>query len=103
MFGKTAVLIVSTGLCACGLLAARQMRTQAAHELARSRLRAAQIDNDLARLRAKIASDISPERVMQMAAKLDTLKPLAGEFGPRPASDNTRIARGSTGEQERRR
>lgn len=101
MFGKTAVLIVSTGLCACSLLAARQMRTQAAHELAQSRLRAARLDNELGRVRAKIASDISPERVMQMAAKLDTLKPLAGELGPRPVHDNTRIAR--SGDQERRR
>lgn len=101
MFGKSAVLIVLTGLCACGVLAARQMRTQAAHELAQSRLRAAQLDNGVARVRARIASDISPERVMQMAAKIETLKPLAGELGPRPPHDNSRIARSV--EPERRR
>ncbi len=101
MFGKTAVLIVLTGMCACALLAARQMRTQAAHELAQSRLRAARLDNEIARVRAKIATDISPERVMQMAGKLDTLKPLVGELGPRSPMEDSRIARSTTPERRR--
>lgn len=101
MFGKTAVIIVLTGLCACALLAARQMRTQAAHELAQSRLRAARLDDEIARVRAKIATDITPEHVMQMAGKLDTLKPLAGELGPRLPLDNSRIARSTPPERRR--
>jgi len=77
VFGKIAVLIVSAGLCACALLAARQMRTQAAYELAQSRLRAVRIDEDVARIRSVIAARVSPERVLEMAARVNPLKPLA--------------------------
>jgi hypothetical protein len=82
VFGKIAVLIVSAGLCACALLAARQMRTQAAYELAQSRLRALRIDEDVARVRAVIATCVSPERVLEMAARVNPLKPLAREHRP---------------------
>lgn len=82
MFGKIAVLIVSAGLCACALLAARQMRTQAAYELAQARLRAVRIDEDVSRIRAVIATRVSPERVLEMAARANPMKPLARDRQP---------------------
>ena len=83
MFGKVAVLIVCAGVCACALLAARQMRTQAAYEMTQSRLRAVRVDEDVARLRALISACVSPERVLEMAARRNPMKPLAA--GPDPA------------------
>jgi hypothetical protein len=85
VFAKVAVLILSIGLCACVLLAARQMRTQAAHELAEARLRLQQRDNELWRLRARIAAMVTPERVQQLATKLNSLKPIAADNPPRRA------------------
>lgn len=82
MFGKLAVLIIGLGLIACSLLAIRQMRTQAAHELAQARLRAVRVDQDAARLRAAISTHVSPDRVLEMASRNHLLKPLAGEREP---------------------
>ncbi len=81
MFGKLAVLIVSLGVCASALLAVRQMRTQAAYELAQSRLRAVRIDQDTSRVRAAISTSVNPERVLEMAARINPMKPLVGERG----------------------
>jgi hypothetical protein len=80
VFAKVAVLILCIGLGACALLAARQMRTQAAHELAEARLRLMQRDNELWRLRAAIAARVTPERVQQLATKLSSLKPIAADL-----------------------
>lgn len=103
MFGKLAVAIVCTGLCACALLAARQMRTQAAYEMAQSRLRAVRIDQDISDARADISSHVSPEHVLQMASKLESFKPLASELGPRPqVPDRTQVARGEAARERRR-
>ena len=103
MFGKLAVAIISTGFCACALLAARQMRTQAAYEMAQSRLRAVQIDDEVADARARISSHVSPEHVLQMASRLDSLKPLAVEIEPRlPATREVpRVAQNQTREHRR--
>ena len=80
MVAKVAVLVVGLGLCACALLTMRQMRTQAAHELAEAWLRVAQRDNELWRIRADIAAKVTPERVEQMAVKINPLKPAANEL-----------------------
>jgi hypothetical protein len=77
VFAKVVALIVALALCACALLAARQMRLQAAHELAGARLRASQRENDLWRLRARIASRLTPEHISEMAARLGQLRPIA--------------------------
>ena len=66
MFAKLAVLIVSLGLCACGLLCLRQMRTQAAHELAEARLRVLQRDNEFWRLRTAIAAEFARIQTRQL-------------------------------------
>lgn len=81
MFAKVAAIILAIGLCACALLAARQMRTQAAHELAEARLRVMQRDNELWRLRAQIAARVTPQKIQQLAAKLTPLKPISAD-GP---------------------
>jgi hypothetical protein len=103
VFGKVAVAIVSSGFCACALLAARQMRTQAAYELTQSRLRGVQLDNEVARARAQISAHVSPESVLQMAMKLDSMKSLVGEIGARPAPDSPRVAVNQPPAKERRR
>lgn len=90
MFGKLAVLIVALGLIAASLLAMRQMRTQAAHELAQARLRAVRVDQDTARLRAMISTHVNPERVIEMASRSYLLKPLRGE--EEAPSEASRIA-----------
>jgi hypothetical protein len=94
VFGKLAVLIVSAGLIACALLAARQMRTQAAYELAQSRLRSVRIDENVSRVRAVIAARVSPERVLEMAARVNPMKPLADNRpAVRAAAPPQRVAR----------
>jgi multidrug resistance efflux pump len=80
MFAKLAVLIVAFALTASALLAARQLRTQTAHELAQARLRVMRLDNERWKLRAQIAGLITPEHVTEMASRNTPLKPLAGEF-----------------------
>jgi hypothetical protein len=85
MFAKLVVLIIGIGLTASCLLAARQMRTQAAHELAQARLRVMKLDNERWKLRSDIAARITPEHVQEMASRLSPLKPIAGEF-PAPVA-----------------
>jgi hypothetical protein len=87
VFLKGVALIAALCLCASALLAARQMRMQAAHELAEARLRITQRDNELWRLRARIAQRITPEHIKDMAARLGELKPIAADYNaPGPAA-----------------
>jgi hypothetical protein len=79
VFAKIVVVILALGLCAAALLSLRQMRTQAAHELAEARLRVLQRDNELWRLRAQIAEHVTPEHIQELAAKLHPLKPVGGD------------------------
>ncbi len=66
MLAKLATIIVAIGLTACGLLAMRQARLQAAHELAQAQLRIARVDERLLTLHALIADEITPGRIRQM-------------------------------------
>jgi type II secretory pathway pseudopilin PulG len=102
MFPKLAVLIVAVAATAASLLAARQMRTQAAHELAQTRLRVMRLDQQRAKLRSEIASRITPEHVQEMASRQSPLKPIAGEF-PLPPSPSliASVPAGSTQEARR--
>ena len=79
MFAKLVVLTISLALSACALLCLRQMRTQSAHELAEARLRVLQRDNEFWRLRTQIAARVTPERIEQLAAKINPLKPMPAE------------------------
>lgn len=67
MFAKLAIIIVAIGLTACGLLAMRQARLQATHELAQAQLRIAREDERLLTLHARIAERITPERILELA------------------------------------
>jgi hypothetical protein len=93
VFAKLVVLILSVGACACVLLAARQVRVQAAHDLADARLRVMQRDNELWELRARIAAKVTPANVQRLAAKITPLKPIGGEFWVDPAAVVRRAAR----------
>jgi cell division protein FtsL len=59
-----ALIIVVVGLSGCAMLAMRQARLQAAHELAEAQLRIGQHDDRLLVLYAEIAKLISPDQVM---------------------------------------
>jgi hypothetical protein len=76
VFGRVVAMIVAIGLCAGALLTVRQLRTQAAHELAQTRLRIMEQENDLRRLKTQIAAKVSPESVKAMAGRIGTLKPI---------------------------
>lgn len=104
MFARLVVLILGVGVIACGLLAARQVRTQAAHELAQARLRVMKLDSERAKLRSEIASRVTPDRIQEMASRLTPLKPIAGEFpapiqvpAPAPAPQPSGPPPGRTG------
>ncbi|MCL4742501.1 MAG: hypothetical protein KJZ54_09900 [Phycisphaerales bacterium] len=70
MFAKLAAVIVAVGVCACTLLAMRQARLQAAHDLAEARLRVRAIDERVALRRAEIGRLVSPDHVRRMAEEL---------------------------------
>jgi hypothetical protein len=72
VFARIVCSILALGVCACVLLAARQVRIQAAHELADARRRIVRLDSELYRLRAQIASRVAPHRI-HIAAEADRL------------------------------
>lgn len=88
------VLIISLGGCAAVLLAARQARVQAAHDLAEARLRIVQRDNELWRLRARIAALVTPQHVQRIAAALTPLKPIAPELDQALLPREERVVQG---------
>ncbi|MEZ6243653.1 MAG: hypothetical protein R3B57_11495 [Phycisphaerales bacterium] len=77
MFAKLVALILGFGACGGGLLAMRQSRLQAAHELAEARLRIERHEMRISELRAQIAERITPEqvRVMLGGEELDRMSP----------------------------
>jgi len=77
VFAKIAFVILCVGVTACALLAARQLRMQAAHDLAAARLRILDRDEDLWRLRARIAATVTPANVERMAGELAPLQHVA--------------------------
>lgn len=79
MFGKLVFLILGVGVVAGVLLVNRQLRIQAAHELADAQRRVAQHDRTLWRLRAEIASRVTPRLVEVAASRLGRLVPITPE------------------------
>lgn len=100
MFAKLAVVVLSIGVCACVLLATRQMRIEAANDLADVRLRLMQRDNELWRVRAEIAARVTPERVREMAAGLGGMQPIVAGLYPEPREEPSEAARLSASGQE---
>jgi cell division protein FtsL len=82
VFGRCVAMIVAIGLCAATLLTIRQLRTQAAHELAQTRLRVMEQENEMRRLKAQIATKVTPDNVKAMAARAGALKPIALDTPP---------------------
>lgn len=91
MFAKILFLILGLGLIGCALLAARQARVQAAHELADTRLRIVRHDAELLRLRALIAERVTPGNVERLAAGILPLAPMLPGVPPRAIADGLRI------------
>jgi hypothetical protein len=79
MFAKLAAVIVSMGVIACVLLAVRQQRVQAAHEMADVQRRVMEHDRTLWHLRAEIAARVTPERIDKASAKLGPTAPIGPE------------------------
>ena len=82
MFAKLAAIILALGILGCTLLAMRQQRLQAAHELAEAQLRIRKSDEQLWLLRAQIARRLNPENIRDMATGAGPLRPVASP--PRP-------------------
>jgi hypothetical protein len=74
VFAKLAFVVAAVGVCACALLTVRQLRIEAAQQLAQTRLRILERDVELQRLRARIAGRVTPERIEELAAGLGPLK-----------------------------
>ena len=79
MVYKLAALVVGMGLVACVLLGIRQLRVQAAHEMADVQNRIARHDRELWKLRAEIAKVTTPDRVELLARKFGMLTPISDE------------------------
>ena len=76
MFWKLAFCVLGMGVFGCSLLAMRQARLQAAHELAQTQLRIRASDEKLFKLRSQIGFRVRPEDVRAMVAQMTTLKPM---------------------------
>lgn len=76
MFAKLAALILSLGVVACILLAVRQQRVQAAHELAEVQRRVMEHDRTLWHLRTEIAERVSPVQVQELATRRGPTAPI---------------------------
>ncbi|HMN39936.1 MAG TPA: hypothetical protein PKE29_03765 [Phycisphaerales bacterium] len=79
MLAKLCVLIVGLGVLACLLLGTRQLRTQAAHEMADVQKRVARHDRELWKLRSEIARRITPDKVELLARGFGDLQPISAE------------------------
>lgn len=66
MFAKLVVLILVFGASGIGVLSVRQSRLQAVHEMAESRHRIRQLDEQAGEIRAMIARACTPQRVHKM-------------------------------------
>lgn len=87
VFAKIVALILSLGIVACALLAVRQARIQAFHELTQTRLRIKRQDEQILMLRTSIATLVTPEHIHGMAASASKLKPILDT--PLPPPDQT--------------
>jgi hypothetical protein len=85
VFVKVAVVVLSLGAFAAGLLSLRQSRLQVASEVTQSQLRIEQADRRLWQLRAAIAARVTPQAVEDLAKEAGPMRPLA--LPPLPIPD----------------
>lgn len=64
------------GIFGCSLLAMRQARLQAAHEMAQTQLRIRAADERLFKIRTEIGLEVRPDNVRSLVAGLTSLKPI---------------------------
>ncbi|HRJ48921.1 MAG: hypothetical protein KF787_06140 [Phycisphaeraceae bacterium] len=76
MFLKLAVCVVAMCVFGCALLAMRQARLQAAHELAQTQLRIRTSDERLFKLRTQIGANVRPEDVRSLVSESMSLRPI---------------------------
>lgn len=81
---KIAALILALGASGATMLALRQQRLDAARELAEARLRAHELNEQLARVRARIAELAHPERIEHLAERLGPMRPIVRPERPEP-------------------
>ena len=74
-----AALIVGMGLIACVLLGVRQLRVQAAHEMADVQRRVSNHDRELWKIRTEIAKLTTPDKIETLARKYGILTPISAE------------------------
>ena len=79
MMAKLCALIVGLGVISCVLLATRQQRMLAAHQMAEVQRRVARHDRELWKLRAEIARLTTPDRARGLAVKFGVLEPISRE------------------------
>jgi hypothetical protein len=79
VLAKLSVLIVGLGILACLLLGLRQLRTQAAHEMAGVQKRVARHDRELWKIRSEIARRITPDKVALLVKDYGDLQPISDE------------------------
>lgn len=89
MFLKLAVCVVAMGVFGCALLAMRQARLQAAHELAQTQLRLRSSDERLFKLRTQIGASVRPEDVRSLLTGTMSLKPIVPAGEPHPQEPTT--------------
>lgn len=87
LFFKLALVLVAGGVCGCALLAQRQARMQAAHELAESRLRTLELERDLQRARARIAERVRPNEIQRLASGAGAMRPFAADDRVEPPEE----------------
>lgn len=85
---KLGLVVLSIGVCALGMLAMRQARLQAAHEVAQTQLRIQRADERLWKLRADIAALSNPSRIRELAGALGPMHALItpGEGAANPSA-----------------
>lgn len=76
VFAKLCTLVVSVCAVACVLLALRQQRIEAVHQMAMTNLRIMESDRGLAKLRTQIVARLEPSRIQELAARLGDLQPI---------------------------
>ncbi|MFG0244711.1 MAG: hypothetical protein ACF8MF_01500 [Phycisphaerales bacterium JB052] len=77
MFAKLVVLILVFGASGIGVLSVRQSRLQAVHEMAESRHRVRQLDEQAGEIRAMIARACTPQRVHRLLQQRGYYAPAA--------------------------
>lgn len=82
MRAKLMLLIAGGAAMSVGLLVVRQQRLQAVYEMTRALERGAEHDRVLWQVRARIAREIKPDNVRQMASAMGPLLPIPREVGP---------------------